>query len=65
MDYNSAIDYLIEISGLGSKLELTRIEDLLLRLGNPDEGLKVIHVAGTNGKGSVSTMMSQILIEAG
>ena len=65
MDYNSAIDYLIEISGLGSKLELTRIEDLLSRLGNPHEGLKVIHVAGTNGKGSTSTMMSQILIEAG
>ena len=65
MDYASALSYIDNISGLGSKLDLTRISDLLKRLGDPQEKLKVIHVAGTNGKGSVSSMMASILMEAG
>lgn len=38
---------------------------VLEALGNPQESLKCIHVAGTNGKGSVCAMLNQILIEAG
>lgn len=65
MNYSEALIYLDSICGLGSKLDLRRIEDILVRLGNPQEKYKVIHVAGTNGKGSVCSMLSQILITAG
>ena len=40
-------------------LGLDRMEELLLRLGNPQDDLKVIHVAGTNGKGSVSKYLEE------
>ena len=46
-------------------LELERVEKILSLMNNPQEKIKVIHVAGTNGKGSVSSMLSQILIEQG
>ena len=46
-------------------LELNRIEKVLNLLDNPQDKLKIIHVAGTNGKGSVCAMLNQILIEAG
>ena len=44
---------------------LERMQSLMERLGNPQEKLKIIHVAGTNGKGSVCSMLNSILIEAG
>ena len=65
MDYKGALKYIETIDSLGSKLDLSRIEEILKRLGNPQDKLKVIHVAGTNGKGSVSSMINQILISAG
>ena len=46
-------------------LELERVEKILSLMDNPQEKIKVIHVAGTNGKGSVSSMLAQILIEQG
>ena len=46
-------------------LELDRIRAVLKLLGNPQNELKIIHVAGTNGKGSVCAMLNSILIEAG
>ena len=49
----------------GSKLGLSRMEGLLARLGNPQDGLKVLHVAGTNGKGSVSKYLYEVLRAAG
>ncbi len=49
----------------GSKLELFRIERLCDILGNPQERLKCIHIAGTNGKGSTSVFISRILTDAG
>lgn len=49
----------------GSVLGLTRIKELLHRLGSPQESLSVIHVAGTNGKGSVCQFLYQILESAG
>lgn len=48
-----------------SKLSLSRINFLLEYLGNPQDKLKFIHIAGTNGKGSITTTLSNILIEAG
>lgn len=49
----------------GSIYGLERIEELLKRLGNPEKHMKLIHVAGTNGKGSVSRMLQAVLTEAG
>ncbi len=65
MQYNEAIQYLENISSLGSKLDLSRIEELLGKLGYPHEKLKCIHVAGTNGKGSSCAMLQSILTESG
>jgi dihydrofolate synthase/folylpolyglutamate synthase len=47
------------------KKDLTNIHLLVNHLGNPHKNLKCIHVAGTNGKGSTSHMLSSILQEAG
>lgn len=44
---------------------LSRIENLMKRLGDPQDQLKIIHVAGTNGKGSVCAMLTSILMESG
>ena len=53
MTYNEARVYLDEMSKYGSVLGLDAIRNLLAELGNPQEDLHVIHIAGTNGKGSV------------
>ena len=47
------------------KLGLHRTEELLERLGNPQDSLKIVHVAGTNGKGSTSAFIAGILQAAG
>lgn len=49
----------------GSKLGLENMQGLLAEMGNPHLGLRYIHVAGTNGKGSTCAFLSQVLIEAG
>ncbi len=49
----------------GSKLGLSRMEALLARLGDPHKDLRVLHVAGTNGKGSVSKYLYEVLRAAG
>ncbi|MEA4923798.1 MAG: folylpolyglutamate synthase/dihydrofolate synthase family protein [Syntrophomonadaceae bacterium] len=54
-----------QISQLGSKPGLERINGLLQETGNPQLGLNYIHVAGTNGKGSTSLIIADILIKAG
>lgn len=61
MTYKEAIDYLAFTSKRGSCLGLSRITQLLERLGNPHKNVKFIHVTGTNGKGSVTKMLSCIL----
>ena len=48
-----------------SRLGLEREADLLARLGNPEKDLRCLHIAGTNGKGSVAAYLSTILREAG
>ena len=65
MNYNESIHYLEEEIGFASCPGLERITDLMEKLGNPEEKLKVIHIAGTNGKGSATAMFSSILQEAG
>ena len=65
MNYDEALDYIHGTYKFGSKLGLENIKDLLARLGNPQKQYRVIHVAGTNGKGSVTSMITNILHEAG
>ena len=54
-----------EVSKYGSVLGLDTVRELLHELGDPQKDLRFIHVAGTNGKGSVLAFISTILSEAG
>ena len=63
--YKEARVYLDELSKYGSVLGLDTVRGLLRELGNPQDDLKFIHIAGTNGKGSVLAYTSTILSEAG
>lgn len=65
MTYREARVYLDNVSKYGSVLGLDTIRNLLGELGNPQDELKFIHIAGTNGKGSVLAFISTILSEAG
>lgn len=63
--YKEARVYLDKVSKYGSVLGLDTVRELLRELGDPQEDLRFIHVAGTNGKGSVLAFISTILSEAG
>lgn len=65
MDYSEAMNYIMEKNKLGSVPGLERIQALLLRLGEPQNQCKVIHIAGTNGKGSILAYLDAILQDAG
>ena len=65
MDYKEAMGYITSTYKFGSKAGLERIERLLDILGNPQKDLKFVHIAGTNGKGSLTAYMSSILEKAG
>ena len=70
--YQSTLDYLFaqlpqyqKIGGKAYKANLNNITDICELLGNPHLAIKTVHVAGSNGKGSVSHMLASILQEAG
>lgn len=65
MNCNEAIEYIHSLEKFGIKPGMERINALCAALGNPQDKLKIIHVAGTNGKGSTSTMISNILRKSG
>ena len=65
MTYEEALDYLGGLQKFGIKFGLERITALARAFGNPHRRLRVIHVAGTNGKGSTATFIASILHEAG
>ncbi len=65
MTYEEALTYIHSVSWRGRKPGLERIRVLCDLLGNPQKKLHFIHVAGTNGKGSVSAMTDSILRAAG
>lgn len=65
MNYNDAMDYIESLSKYGSVLGLDNMKELMRRLSNVQDKLSFIHVAGTNGKGSVSAFLSSMLIESG
>ncbi len=65
MSYRAAIDYLYSLQKHGIKLGLDKTGKILSLIGNPHTQFKCIHIAGTNGKGSVSAMIASILRAAG
>ena len=65
MTYEEALSYIHGVSWTFCKPGLERIRALCEALGNPQDGLRFIHVAGTNGKGSFCSMLSSVLREAG
>ena len=65
MTYREAIAYKDSTLQYGSVPGLETIRELMNRLGNPQDTLRYIHIAGTNGKGSVSAYLSAVLKEAG
>ncbi|MCX8132266.1 MAG: bifunctional folylpolyglutamate synthase/dihydrofolate synthase [Clostridia bacterium] len=65
MNYDEALNYIHGTLKFGSKLGLHNIGKLLELMGNPQDKLKFVHVAGTNGKGSTVAFISSMLMEAG
>ncbi len=65
MNYREAMEYIEQLKPLGSVMGLESIRSLCRRLGNPQNRLKFVHIAGTNGKGSVLSYISTVLQAAG
>ncbi|WP_102049176.1 bifunctional folylpolyglutamate synthase/dihydrofolate synthase [Pygmaiobacter massiliensis] len=65
MNYSEALQYITSTSWQGSRLGLERTRELLKRLGDPQDKLRFVHIAGTNGKGSTAAMVASVLTSAG
>ena len=65
MTVQEVIDYIHSANWMGSVPCLSRTENLLSMMGNPEKKLKFVHIAGTNGKGSTAAMAASILTKAG
>ncbi len=65
MNYTEAVDYIETIPKFTVKHPPEHTRELLSHLGNPQEGIKIIHVAGTNGKGSVCAYLNAMLLAGG
>ena len=64
-DYTAVFNYLCGLKPQGTKLGIDRMRPFAAELGQPECAIPVIHVAGTNGKGSVAAMLESVLREAG
>ena len=63
--YKHELQKMFDLQKFGMKFELEGMRSILERLGNPQKNLRMIHLAGTNGKGSVGVMLQSILGRAG
>ena len=65
MNYIETLNYIHSLGAFSHKAGLERITEVCEKLGNPQKDFKSIHIAGTNGKGSVNTFVSSVLKQAG
>lgn len=65
MNYTEAVEYIENIPKFTKKNKPENTQELIRRIGHPERKMKVIHVAGTNGKGSVCAFLSSVLTHAG
>ena len=65
MSYSSVIEYLFTLQKHGIKLGLETMRILLDRIGNPHRSLRVLHIGGTNGKGSTAALVASVLQRSG
>lgn len=65
MNYKEAVDYILSVPKFTKKNKMENTVELMARLGHPEREMKIIHVAGTNGKGSVCAFLSSMLVKAG
>ncbi len=65
MNYNETLSYIHSLGRFKYEKGLSRITEVLAKLGNPQDNIKCIHIAGTNGKGSTCVYISEILKSAG
>lgn len=65
MTYKEALEYIHSVSWKGSRPGLSRIMELCEKMSHPESQLRFVHVAGTNGKGSVCCMLSEVLRVSG
>ena len=65
MDYRQAVEYIHNCSHTGGRAGRKRIEPLLEKLGNPHKKMKIVHIAGSSGKGSTAAMTDAVLRKAG
>lgn len=65
MNFAEAMEYIDELNSVGISLGLERVKSVLEKLENPQDSLRCIHIAGTNGKGSVGAFLSSVLQKSG
>ncbi|MGN1084827.1 MAG: bifunctional folylpolyglutamate synthase/dihydrofolate synthase, partial [Lachnospiraceae bacterium] len=65
MNYEEALDYIHGLYWRGKKSGLEKTKELLELCGHPESGLRVVHIAGTNGKGSSAAMLASVCQSAG
>ena len=65
MTLQESLEYINSSAWFCDRKDLSRMTELLCRLGNPQERLKTVHIAGTNGKGSCAAMTASVLKTAG
>ena len=65
MNYTETMQYIHRVAWTGSRPGLERVKELMHALGDPQDSLKFIHVAGTNGKGSFCSMLDSVLRTSG
>ena len=63
--YQDTLDYLFGLQRFGIKLGLENMNRMLKAFGNPHQSLRTVHIAGSNGKGSVAVFLAKILQKAG
>ncbi len=65
MNYQESLDYILGTPNPGGVYERNVMQSLLEKLGDPHKGVKYVHIAGTNGKGTTSAFVASVLREAG